>query len=193
MLRRYRARVKPPMEVRFPSLTMKKRGEVLRNVLALSPLARRLHEIRFMFLPQLLKWDDRNFMGFSVESRYPFLDHELIELCLSFDPQVLYHHGWVKYPLRTGLRNMLPPSIAQRPSKFGFETPEDQWLTGLLRPKLEKWLKSTRPVWEHVERQSVQRLATDIWRLHGKRDEQCKELFRIFVFDRWLDIFGVQS
>lgn len=193
MARRYRARTKPPLQVRFPHSAIKKRGEVLKNVLALSPLSRRVHEIRSMFLPQLLKWDDRNFMAFSVESRYPFLDHELIELCLSFDPRVLYHHGWVKYPLRTGLRNTLPPAIIQRRSKFGFETPEDQWLTGFLRPKLEEWLKSTRPVWEYIERRDVQRLADETWRLRGRREEHCKDLFRIFAFDRWLDIFSVQA
>ena len=49
--------------------------------------ARRVHEIRAMFLPRLLKWDDRNSMAFSVEGRYPFLDHQLIELCLSFFTQ----------------------------------------------------------------------------------------------------------
>lgn len=193
MARRYRARMKPRLQVQFPHAAIKKGGEVLKNVLALSPLSRRVHEIRSMFLPQLLKWDDRNFMAFSVESRYPFLDHELIELCLSFDPRVLYHHGWVKYPLRTGLRNTLPPAIVRRRSKFGFETPEDQWLTGFLRPKLEEWLKSTRPVWEYVERRDVQRLADETWRLQGRREEHCKDLFRIFTFDRWLDIFSVHA
>jgi asparagine synthase (glutamine-hydrolysing) len=193
MVRRYRARTKPALQVLFPDSAIKNRGEVLRNVLAMTPLSRRVHEIRFMFLPQLLKWDDRNFMAFSVESRYPFLDHELIELCLSFDPRVLYHHGWVKYPLRRGLGNLLPPAIVHRRSKFGFETPQDEWLTGFLRPKLEQWFRDERPVWDYVDRGSARSLATDTWRREGKYDEHCKDLFRIFVFDRWLDIFSVQA
>ena len=193
MVRRYRARTKPPLQVRFPDSTIKDRGEVLRNVLAMSPLLRRVHEIRYMFLPQLLKWDDRNFMAFSVEGRYPFLDHELIELCLSFDHRVLYRHGWVKYPMRRGLRNLLPPAIVHRRSKFGFETPQDEWFTGFLRPKFEQWLRTDRPVWDYVDRDSARRLAADTWRRQGKHDEHCKDLFRIFVFDRWLDIFAVQG
>ena len=141
-----------------------------------------------MFLPRLLKWDDRNSMAFSVESRYPFLDHELIELCLSFAPQTLYRRGWTKYPLRLGLTNYLPREIRYRRSKFGFETPQNAWLCGPLRPELESWLKRDQPIWDYVERADVQRLAEQIWQLHGKQDETCQELFRFFVFDRWLNI-----
>jgi asparagine synthetase B (glutamine-hydrolysing) len=45
------------------------------------PTARqwRVNEIRERILPRLLKCDNRNFMAFSVEGRYPFLDHTLIE------------------------------------------------------------------------------------------------------------------
>ena len=70
--------------------------------------------------------------GFSVEGRYPFLDHEMIELCLSFAPRVLYDRGWTKEPLRRGLVGLLPPEILRRRSKLGFETPQDRWLVGPL-------------------------------------------------------------
>jgi asparagine synthase (glutamine-hydrolysing) len=193
MVRRYRARAQPPLQVLFPDSAIGNTGAVLRNVLAMSPLSRRVHEIRSMFLPQLLKWDDRNFMAFSVESRYPFLDHELIELCLSFDPRVLYDHGWVKSPLRNGLKDLLPSAIAKRRSKFGFETPQDEWFTGFLRPKFEQWFRSDRPAWDYVDRESARQLAADTWRRQGRHDEHCKDLFRIFVFDRWLDVFSVQG
>jgi asparagine synthase (glutamine-hydrolysing) len=146
-----------------------------------------------MFLPRMLKWDDRNSMAFSIECRYPLLDHELIELCLSFAPETLYRHGWTKYPLRLGLKNLLPPKIRDRRSKLSFCAPQDEWLCGPLRTELEKWVRSDRPVWEYVERKDVQHLAEKIWQVRGKRDEDCKDLFRIFVFDRWLDVFGVQS
>ncbi len=192
MLRRYRARVSPPLRVRFRDTLIKNNGDALKGILALTGQTRRLHEIRVMFLPQLLKWDDRNSMAFSIESRYPFLDHELIELCLSFAPRTLYRHGWTKYPLRLGLRNHLPSKIRNRRSKFGFEIPQDEWLCGALRPELESWLRSDRPVWDYVDREDVRRMAEEIWRLNGKRDETCKDLFRIFVFDRWLGTLEVQ-
>jgi len=193
MLRRYWARINPPLQVRFRDAAVKNTGDVLKNVLALDPQARRLREIRIMFLPQLLKWDDRSAMAFSIESRYPFLDHELIELCLSFAPETLYRYGWTKYPLRLGLNNLLPSKIRDRRSKFGFLTPQDSWLCGSLRPTLEAWLNSDRPVWDYVDRPDIERLVKRIWDSKGKGDEDCKDLFRVFVFDRWLHVFGMHN
>jgi asparagine synthase (glutamine-hydrolysing) len=192
MLRRFRTRRRPPLQVRIHDIQNDGENNILNKILSLDPAARRVYEVRTMFLPRLLKWDDRNLMAFSVEGRYPLLDHELIEMCLSFAPDTLYRQGWTKYPLRIGLKKNLPAKIYSRRSKFGFTTPQDRWLCGLLRPKLERWLESDRPIWDYVEREDVQRLAQQTWSLNGKRDEPGMDLFRIFVFDRWLEIFDVR-
>ena len=130
-----------------------------------------------MYLPRLLKWDDRNWMAFSIEGRCPFLDHELIELCLSFAPEILYHRGWTKWPLRYGLREKLPEKVAFRRSKFGFWVPQDLWVCGPLRPTLTQWLYSDRPLWDSVDRAAVRRLAEESWKISGRRDEPGKPSF----------------
>ncbi len=130
-------------------------------------------------------------MAFSVEGRYPFLDHELIELCLSFAPQTLHHSGWTKWPLRLGLRKTLPGKILYRRTKLGFEVPQDKWLCGPLRPAFEHWLRQDRPLWEYVERADVQHLANRTWQLDGKWEEPGEALFRLFIFDRWAEVFRV--
>jgi asparagine synthase (glutamine-hydrolysing) len=193
MIRRYGKRRKPSIQTTLRKTPVGKTANILEEILTLDEQSRRVYEIRHMFLPRLLKWDDRNSMAFSVEGRYPFLDHELIELCLSFAPQTLYRHGWTKYPLRLALKNDLPRKILQRRSKFGFEVPQDKWVCGKLQPVLESWLGSERPVWNHVEREDIRRLAEQSWRLNGKQDEPGEALFRTFIFDRWLEIFGVQN
>jgi asparagine synthase (glutamine-hydrolysing) len=144
-----------------------------------------------MFLPRLLKWDDRNSMAFSVEGRYPFLDHQLIELCLSFAPSLLYRSGWTKLPLRLGLRGTLPGKILNRRSKIGFEVPQDEWLCGPLRAPIEEWLKQDRPMWAYVERADVQKLASQVWRGKGASGMPGAALLRLFIFDRWVEVFGV--
>lgn len=196
MLRRYRARSKPAIQVRFHNIMNTDPDpagtpNVLKNILALDEQTWRVEELRSLFLPRLLKWDDRNSMAFSVEGRYPFLDHELIELCLSFAPHTLYHCGWTKWPLRVGLGHMLPDKIRQRRTKFGFEVPQDKWLCGPLRPTLEHWLRQDRQLWEYIERADVQKLAQQTWQLGGKREEPGQALFRFFIFDQWAEIFGV--
>jgi asparagine synthase (glutamine-hydrolysing) len=90
-------------------------------------------------------------MAFSVEGRYPFLDHELIELCLSFAPKTLYEKGWTKWPIRNGLAGKLPEKIRTRRTKLGFETPQDEWLNGVLRPALENWLNQDRSIYPLID------------------------------------------
>jgi asparagine synthase (glutamine-hydrolysing) len=194
MFRRYRARRQPKAYLRFENHPDTAFPTVLLDeILSLDDSARRVYEIRTMFLPRLLKWEDRNSMGFSVEGRYPFLDHELIELCLSMDMQALFKAGWTKWPLRLGLKNSLPDKILWRRSKLGFEVPQDRWLNGPFRPTIEEWLKQERPIWNVVERQSVIDLANSTWKLQGKVDEPGQALFRAFIMDRWLARFGVHA
>lgn len=193
MLRRYRARSNPARFVRLHRKLDEQTIPYLQKMMALKEGELRVKEIRSFSLPRLLKWDDRNSMAFSVEGRYPFLDHELIELCLSFAPSTLYYRGWTKWPLRSGLKDTLPARIYARRSKLGFEVPQDKWLCGPMRPVFEKWLRQDCPLWELAERADVERLASQTWQLQGKREEPGQALFRLFVFDRWMEIFGITS
>jgi asparagine synthase (glutamine-hydrolysing) len=197
MWKRYRSRSDPPPFLKFrgvdPASALA--GSKISRYLKLDPQAQRLSQITDMFLPQLLKWDDRNFMAFSVEGRYPFLDHELIETCLQFQPRILYHRGWTKCPLRNGLRELLPPPLRWRRSKFGFETPQDAWLRGPLRPVLDGWLGADRPVWSWVGREAAKRVAEQAWASPAGKsevgDEAGQVLFRLFALDRWLEQFSL--
>ena len=163
------------------------------HVLGLDPQARRVYEIRELTLPRLLKWDDRNFMAFSVEGRYPMLDHPLIELCLSFEPAVLYDRGWAKNPLRAGLADRLPPEIARRKDKIGFETPQDRWLIAGLKATVEAMLAERgSPVWAYVEHGEGQRLAHRVWDAEARDREAMQALFRVLNVDRWLRVFRME-
>ncbi len=189
MLKRYYARSNSSPLFRMKASMDAEHSSILSKILSLDEHSWRIEEIRAMFLPRLLKWDDRNSMAFSVEGRYPFLDHELIELCLSFASHTLYHQGWTKYPLRTGLQEVLPRSLLTRRSKFGFEVPQDKWLCGALRPMLEEWLKQDRPLWECVERTDIEKLAHTMWLQQGSKAEIGQTIFRLFMLDRWAELF----
>jgi asparagine synthase (glutamine-hydrolysing) len=189
MLRRYWARRRG-----LASITGRsgKISPVLRRALISRGQARRLNDIRVLHLPRLLKWNDRNSMAFSIDGRYPYLDHELVELCLSFAPEILYHRGWTKWPLRRGLRNALPEKVASRRTKFGFWVPEAEWLRGPLRPALTRWLHSDRPLWDWLDRAGVRSLAEESWRNRGRGAEPGQALVRCFLLDKWLEVFDVR-
>lgn len=79
-------------------------------------------------LPQLLRYEDRNAMTFSIENRTPFTDYRLVEYIHSLPACYLFHDGWNKYPLRILASRHLSDQIAWRPNKLGFEAPDQHWI-----------------------------------------------------------------
>lgn len=78
-------------------------------------------------LEHLLKWEDRNSMWFSLESRVPFLDYRLVEKTLATSIDWKIRKGMTKYILREAMDGILPEKIRARRDKMGFGTPEDEW------------------------------------------------------------------
>jgi asparagine synthase (glutamine-hydrolysing) len=79
-------------------------------------------------LPPLLKYEDKNSMRNSIESRLPFLDYNLVEFSLSLNDNFKIMEGWTKYVLRKAVSKIIPISIAWRKNKIGFEAPVNHWL-----------------------------------------------------------------
>lgn len=78
-------------------------------------------------LEHLLKWEDRNSMAFSLESRVPFLDYRLVEKSIATSSDLKIRKGMTKYILREAMKNIMPEKIRFRRDKIGFETPQDEW------------------------------------------------------------------
>ncbi|HZZ70842.1 MAG TPA: asparagine synthase (glutamine-hydrolyzing) [Pirellulales bacterium] len=165
----------------------------LAGVLDMNDQERRVYEIRELHLPRLLKWDDRNFMAFAVEGRYPFLDHQLIESVLSFEPRVLYARGWTKEPLRRALAHRLPREIIRRRTKFGFEVPQSEWMAGALKPMLQRFAAEDSPLAEYLGPDYLPNLTAAFLADPGHREDASQELFRLFLVDRWLKCFRMES
>jgi asparagine synthase (glutamine-hydrolysing) len=194
MLRRYRHRKNAAhrWQVRGDAdVAARQVSQKFKRLLGGSDQDRRVYEIREIFLPRLLKWDDRNLMAFGIEGRYPLLDPKMIEVALSFAPNVLYSRGWTKEPLRRGLSDLLPPAITRRRTKFGFPTPQVEWIFGPLRPVLQAFVDGDSPLWEVMEKSQVAQFADRVWADGGKTENLSFELFRIFLIDRWMRTFSV--
>ncbi len=89
---------------------------------------RLLQDLLTYSLPCLLRYEDRNSMAFSVESRVPYLDQELVEHILSLPSNVIVRDGWSRWILREALKGTLPEKIRRRRWKVGFTTPEMRWI-----------------------------------------------------------------
>jgi asparagine synthase (glutamine-hydrolysing) len=87
-----------------------------------------INQIKIAPLPALLRYEDRNSMAFSVESRTPFMDYRLIEFCLGLPEEFVYRHGERKTILRSSLRGIVPDEILDRKDKMGFVSNEEYWV-----------------------------------------------------------------
>jgi asparagine synthase (glutamine-hydrolysing) len=78
-------------------------------------------------LPTLLKYEDKNSMANSIESRLPFLDYRFVENAVSYNPTFKINDGWSKFILRKATEEYLPKEIGWRRNKRGFESPRN-WI-----------------------------------------------------------------
>lgn len=91
-------------------------------------MARQTLDLTTFSLPALLRFEDRNSMAFSIESRVPFLDHRLVEFSLQLAPHHKMRRGTSKYVMREAVKDTIPASISRRRDKMGFGAPQKQWL-----------------------------------------------------------------
>jgi asparagine synthase (glutamine-hydrolysing) len=101
-------------------------------------------------LPSLLRYEDRNSMAFSIETRLPFLDYRLVEFVFSLPDEQRLDGAVTKAILRRSLRDRIPRPVLERRDKMGFETPADAWLRGRFRGELRRRLLTAGPLHEWV-------------------------------------------
>jgi asparagine synthase (glutamine-hydrolysing) len=91
-------------------------------------------------LPMLLRYEDRNSMAHSIESRVPFLTTGLAEFVLALpEEHIVAPDGTSKSVFRRAMRGIVPDEILDRRDKIGFATPERRWME-TLRPWVERVL-----------------------------------------------------
>jgi asparagine synthase (glutamine-hydrolysing) len=105
-------------------------------------------------LRTLLRYEDRNSMAYSLESRVPFLTPGFASLLLSLPEEYLVDdNGMTKRVFRAAMRGIVPDVVLDRRDKIGFETPEQSWL-GRLRhwtdPMLSGETARSIPVFNHA-------------------------------------------
>ena len=92
-----------------------------------------------MYLPDdILTKVDRASMAFSLETRIPFLDSQIIEFAWSLPFEYKKNDSEKKRILRNILYKYIPQDIINRP-KTGFSVPLGKWLK---QPELKEWLMS---------------------------------------------------
>ena len=117
--------------------------EYMRQSDAGTILDRLLYADTKTYLHELLMKQDQMSMAASIESRVPFLDHQLIEFAARLPQRMKLRGLTTKYILRRAMQGVLPEQILTR-RKMGFPVPVGRWLAREYRHLLDEYVTGPR-------------------------------------------------
>jgi len=133
-------------------------------------------------LPHLLRYEDKNSMFFSIETRLPFLDYRSVQFATSINPLLKIKNGWSKYVLRQAMDQEIPTNIVWRKNKIGFELPQNE-IIDLLEPELRKLIDGSALLEKIINKDKLISNFTSL-------DERIK--WRLYNIVKWEEIFKVK-
>jgi asparagine synthase (glutamine-hydrolysing) len=138
------------------------------------------------YLQGLLTKQDQMSMAASLESRVPFLDHELVQLTAQLPRRLKLRHGrTTKYVLRQSMASVLPKAILSRP-KMGFPVPIDAWFRGPYQSVVDEYVLGERAVARGLfNRDFVQRLVSE----HRSGARHGERVWALVSFELWARCF----
>jgi asparagine synthase (glutamine-hydrolysing) len=159
------------------------------NAFADSYEARELLDLQRFSLPALLNYEDKQSMAYSREVREPFLDHRVVELLAHVPPSAKLRYGWSKHILRTAFAADLPPEIAWRRDKRGFNVPEAHWCRGAFVPHFTRLLDEGLVLAEFglVDTPAARGLLAAY--VAGKRQVAYKDVLNLFLLEMFVRRF----
>lgn len=124
-----------PSEWKKPSLLPASREPVWK---------RQMLDVTRFSLPTLLRYEDRNSMAHSVESRLPFLDYRMIELGLALPESQKVAKGYGKWALREAFNGLVPDEVRLARYKHGFPVDQARLIEAGLGATMRSWVKDAR-------------------------------------------------
>jgi len=135
----------------------------------------------------LLRYEDRNSMAFSIESRVPFLDHRLVELIRSLPNDHKIYKGWSKYVLRKMLDQKLDDKVVWRKDKKGFVTPQQDWKNELMTGLTAELRDSDMPSIMNKD------YVLSLCKKEFSNASHLSEFWRAYSVVKWYNIFNLKA
>ncbi|MBU4310790.1 asparagine synthase (glutamine-hydrolyzing) [bacterium] len=167
-----------------------KRGEltsIFRSYFTLSQerdfLSRTLYcDIKTWLPDDLLVKIDRMSMATSLETRVPYLDHRIVELCTSMPIHLKLKGFTSKYILRKAFSSLIPEEILKR-RKQGFTVPLTPWLRKELKEFAQEILSQNNIAKRgYFNYNYIKHILKE--HFEGKRDYS-REIWSLLVFELW--------
>lgn len=135
----------PDIASRFAGMTTQVESALLDDYRELSDAKQRffIYDMRGWLANELLIRADKITMAHSLEGRVPFLDHELVELCLSMPSEMKVTRDDTKAILRKAMQSSLPSGTTKR-KQHGFVVPIHEWIRGGWRERIMDLSRDSR-------------------------------------------------
>jgi asparagine synthase (glutamine-hydrolysing) len=158
---------------------------IIENVKDSTPINKALYFDLKTFLHGFLMVEDKMGMAFSLESRFPFLDKELLEFMKRVPDNLKFKDGTGKYLLKKAFIEILPEDIIHK-RKQGFTPPDRTWYKRELRDYIENLLLSRKTlIHEYIEKNTI----NDIIQKHYNGNDKRLEIWSLMFFEGWCRTF----
>ncbi|MBZ5555290.1 MAG: asparagine synthase (glutamine-hydrolyzing) [Acidobacteriia bacterium] len=148
-------------------------------------LDRAMYQDLKMYLPDdILALSDRLSMHHSLELRVPFVDHKLVEFCVTIPSGMKVRGLKKKYLLKKMAREFLPPEVINH-RKQGFASPMASWLKSDLKEYAEELLSH-----DNLRKHGLFKpdFAKKVLHEHfGGRELNDKLIFSLMIFQKWYE------
>ena len=130
-------------------------------------------------LREFLRYEDKNSMHFSIETRVPFLDFNFVDMASKIPTELLIKNGVLKYVLKERTKELIPNEIYKNQKKYGFTTPQEKWQKTILKYEFDTTFEKIKNdgIFSFIDHKKVYKLYsqysknkfndwTIIWRLY---------------------------
>ncbi len=145
-----------------------------------------LMDLRYYFVDDLMVKNDRMIMAHSIETRFPYMERNLVEYMAKIPARLRMRGFQGRYIQRLAMDGLLPKEIARR-QNMGLELPHSTWFLKEFRAFAEDVFSK-----ENVERLGFLRHETvmEMWREHlARRKDNGRALWCLLNLLLWHKLF----
>lgn len=135
---------------------------------------------RMNLADDLLLYTDKISMHFGIETRVPFLDHELMNFLETLPYPFKIKKGQGKYIHKEFAKSILPPKVINRKKK-GFQSPTNQWFKDQLGDLMISELNQNPEFAQYFNLEKIRSLI----KVHKAGFNKEKQLFLLFSLLYW--------
>jgi len=146
--------------------------------------------LTFSALREYLRYEDKNSMRFSLESRLPFLDYRLVQCAYSLKNEEKIKNGVSKFTLRKISKGKIPEETLNRKDKMGFVSPQEVWQKTILKDELDQVFQDikTNGLFNFINKENIVEL------YQSYKNENMNDwsmIWRIYCLYKWKKIWAI--